>query len=331
MMSGRTPLGDIGNILKPNIGWKHGDKCKPVVSTAVLSPRVDVAHKRDQLYVVEYAQEIMEYLRDTEDKHWPSPDYMGTPRATFSRDERPGELVQYFLLTTARQDDINEKMRAILVDWLVDVHLKFKLLPETLYLAASLIDRFLDQKTVTRQKLQLVGVVAMFIGAKYEEICPPEIKDFIYISVNTYTKDEIMRMELLMLTSLGFNITVPTAYPFIKRSLQVINADRTSSLLALYISELALLDYSMLVYLPSTVAAACVYLARLILQNPEPWNWTLEYYTRHAPQTLMPCVVQLYDLVQGARNHKCQAIRKKYSYAKYGGVSAMTDVRLVFP
>jgi cyclin B len=307
MMSGRTPLGDIGNILKPNIGWKHGDKCKPVVSTAVLSPRVDVAHKRDQLYVVEYAQEIMEYLRDTEDKHWPSPDYM------------------------ARQDDINEKMRAILVDWLVDVHLKFKLLPETLYLAASLIDRFLDQKTVTRQKLQLVGVVAMFIGAKYEEICPPEIKDFIYISVNTYTKDEIMRMELLMLTSLGFNITVPTAYPFIKRSLQVINADRTSSLLALYISELALLDYSMLVYLPSTVAAACVYLARLILQNPEPWNWTLEYYTRHAPQTLMPCVVQLYDLVQGARNHKCQAIRKKYSYAKYGGVSAMTDVRLVFP
>jgi cyclin B len=307
MMSGRTPLGDIGNILKPNIGWKHGDKCKPVVSTAVLSPRVDVAHKRDQLYVVEYAQEIMEYLRDTEDKHWPSPDYM------------------------ARQDDINEKMRAILVDWLVDVHLKFKLLPETLYLAASLIDRFLDQKTVTRQKLQLVGVVAMFIGAKYEEICPPEIKDFIYISANTYTKDEIMRMELLMLTSLGFNITVPTAYPFIKRSLQVINADRTSSLLALYISELALLDYSMLVYLPSTVAAACVYLARLILQNPEPWNWTLEYYTRHAPQTLMPCVVQLYDLVQGARNHKCQAIRKKYSYAKYGGVSAMTDVRLVFP
>jgi hypothetical protein len=307
MMSGRTPLGDIGNILKPNIGWKHGDKCKPVVSTAVLSPRVDVAHKRDQLYVVEYAQEIMEYLRDTEDKHWPSPDYM------------------------ARQDDINEKMRAILVDWLVDVHLKFKLLPETLYLAASLIDRFLDQKTVTRQKLQLVGVVAMFIGAKYEEIYPPEIKDFIYISANTYTKDEIMRMERLMLTSLGFNITVPTAYPFIKRSLQVINADRTSSLLALYISELALLDYSMLVYLPSTVAAACVYLARLILQNPEPWNWTLEYYTRHAPQTLMPCVVQLYDLVQGARNHKCQAIRKKYSYAKYGGVSAMTDVRLVFP
>jgi transcription initiation factor TFIIIB Brf1 subunit/transcription initiation factor TFIIB len=256
---------------------------------------------------VEYAQEIMDYLRNTESKHWPSQNYM------------------------ARQDDINEKMRAILVDWLVDVHLKFKLLPETLYLAASLIDRFLDQKTVTRQKLQLVGVVAMFIGAKYEEIYPPEIKDFIYISANTYTKDEIMRMERLMLTSLGFNITVPTAYPFLKRSLQVINADRTSSLMALYISELALLDYAMLVHLPSVVAAACVYLARLILQNPEPWNWTLEYYTRLAPQTLMPCVLQLYDLVQGARNHKCQAVRKKYSYAKYGGVSALTDVRVVFP
>ncbi len=57
----------------------------------------------------------------------------------------------------APQADINEKMRAILVDWLVEVHLKFKLMPETLFLTVNLIDRFLEAKPVTRRNLQLVG------------------------------------------------------------------------------------------------------------------------------------------------------------------------------
>merc|ERR1719199_2421150 len=70
------------------------------------------------------------------------------------------------------QGDINEKMRGILVDWLVEVHLKYKLKPETLYLAVNLIDRFLEKRQVTRKKLQLCGVTRMLIAAKYEEIYP---------------------------------------------------------------------------------------------------------------------------------------------------------------
>jgi len=87
------------------------------------------------------------------------------------------------------QEDINEKMRAILVDWLVEVHLKFKLLPETLYLTVNLIDRYLCKEQVHRSKLQLVGVTAMLIASKYEEIYPPIVKDFVYITDNAYTKD----------------------------------------------------------------------------------------------------------------------------------------------
>ena len=105
-----------------------------------------------------------------------------------------------------RQEDINEKMRAILIDWLVEVHLKFKLVPESLYLTVNLIDRFLEKEQVNRQRLQLVGVTAMLIACKYEEIYPPIVKDFVYITDNAYTKEEILEMERKMLQTLDFNI-----------------------------------------------------------------------------------------------------------------------------
>lgn len=73
------------------------------------------------------------------------------------------------------QPEINEKMRSILIDWLVEVHVKFDLSPETLYLTINLIDRFLSLKTVPRRELQLLGVSALLIASKYEEIWPPQV------------------------------------------------------------------------------------------------------------------------------------------------------------
>ena len=93
------------------------------------------------------------------------------------------------------QTDINEKMRSILIDWLVEVHLKFKLVPETLFLTVNLIDRYLERKVVMRNRLQLVGVSAMLIACKYEEIYAPEVRDFVFITDNAYTRDQIFLME----------------------------------------------------------------------------------------------------------------------------------------
>lgn len=80
-------------------------------------------------------------------------------------------------------------MRQILVDWLVEVHLKFKLLPETLFLTVNLIDRFTFLKQVKRNDYQLLGVTAMLIACKYEEIYAPEIRDFVYMTDKAYTKE----------------------------------------------------------------------------------------------------------------------------------------------
>lgn len=117
----------------------------------------------------------------------------------------------------SQQNDINEKMRAILVDWIIEVHLKFKLLPETLFLTVSLIDRYLEKVAIMRTRLQLVGVTAMLIASKYEEIYAPEVRDFVYITDNAYTRKEIFEMEYSMLSELEFNLTTPSSYRFLER------------------------------------------------------------------------------------------------------------------
>ncbi len=87
-----------------------------------------------------------------------------------------------------RQPEITDKMRSILIDWLVEGHLKFKMKPETLFITVTLIDRYLEQENVTRVKLQLVGITALMIAGKYEEIYPPEAKDYRFISDSAYSK-----------------------------------------------------------------------------------------------------------------------------------------------
>ena len=174
-----------------------------------------------------------------------------------------------------KQTDINEKMRAILIDWLVEVHLKFKLMPETLYLTTNLIDRFLEKETIARNKLQLVGVTAMFVASKYEEIYAPECRDFVYISDKAYTREQILQMEGLMLSKLNFQLTTPNALVFLKRFAKVANILATprtkTELLANYFVELTLQEYKMLKYLPSTVAAAATYLALKTMGQQNPW------------------------------------------------------------
>lgn len=317
----RRPLGDIGNTYgSQHTGVslaKTNPKPQPTTqlripslsisssssssSPSPCSPRCDDKNKENPLHVVEYLKEIFENLRAVETKGRSSGTYMGRV-----------------------QTDVNEKMRTILVDWLVDVHLKFKLSPETLFLAVEIIDRFLDKKVVSRQKLQLVGVVAMLLAAKYEEIYPPEVKDFIYIAANTYTRDDILRMERLMFLTMDFNLTMPTIYPFLKRTLQVMDADTRTHQLAQFLAELSLLDYKMLQYSPSLVGASCVYLANKYLLK-EPWSRALEHYTQFKVSDVERCAADIFTICQNAPQQKTQAVRKKYSYPRYGEVAKITQ------
>jgi len=176
------------------------------------------------------------------------------------------------------QVDINEKMRAILVDWLVEVHRMFKLLPETLFLGISIIDRFLSMKPISRDVLQLVGITSMLIASKYEEIYAPECNDFVYISDGAYTKQQILHMEQTILNTLNFNITHPSSLHFLRRYSKAGGSDYTLHTICKYLIEVILIDVKFLKYAPSLQAAASVYLGRAMtgkspLWTP-PWNIT---------------------------------------------------------
>lgn len=158
------------------------------------------------------------------------------------------------------------KMRGILVDWLVSIHMKFRLVPECLYLAVNIVDRYLAKVPIEKDTLQLVGMTSLFIAAKYEEIYPPEVKDFVYISDRSYTKQEVLDLELEILDLLEYNVSVPTGYPFLSRFLFITSATDTMSHAASYYMERTLLEHESLKYRPSEIAAAAVCLA---INHPE--------------------------------------------------------------
>ena len=116
-------------------------------------------------------------------------------------------------------------MRGVLIDWMVGVHLRFKLLQETLFMTVEVMDRFLSMQAVSRSKLQLVGVTSMLIASKYEETYPPIVSDMITISDNAYSRAEVLAMESTILKTLDYNLGTPLPLHFLRRYSKATNAD----------------------------------------------------------------------------------------------------------
>merc|ERR1719174_1665486 len=155
-----------------------------------------------------------------------------------------------------RQVHVSAKMRGILIDWLIDVHKKYKLRAETLFLVVQIIDRYLEVQVTAQRHLQLVGVTALMIAAKFEEIHPPPIKEFVYVTDKAYSQEEIVKMEVCILKALKFKVCCPTAMLFLERYQTLAGCSDSHRDLALYVLELSLVDYKMLRYAPSHLAAA---------------------------------------------------------------------------
>jgi hypothetical protein len=197
----------------------------------------------DPLMVAEYVVEIFEYLKKLEVDTRPNADYM------------------------EHQEDLEWKMRGILVDWLIEVHTRFHLLPETLFLAVNIIDRFLSTKVVQLDRLQLVGVTAMFIASKYEEVLSPHVANFRHVADDGFTEAEILSAERYVLTALNYDLSYPNPMNFLRRISKADNYDIQTRTLGKYLMEISLLDHRFMHYLPSHTAAAAMYLARKILDR----------------------------------------------------------------
>ena len=219
-----------------------------------------------------------------------------------------------------RQPHINERMRSILIDWLIEVHQKFKLVPETLYLTVNVIDRYLEKASISRQKLQLLGVTALLLASKYEEIYPPEISDFIYICDNAYDKEEILAMEENILKVLCYQMTIPSAHAFLVRFLKAAHADRKMVQLSCYILDGTLQSYTLLHYLPSQLAAAAVLIARKVVGR-NAWSPTLLKYAGYCEEDILP-VARAIVTEKSSSTSDCRGVDKKYSSSRYGGIAS---------
>jgi len=227
--------------------------------------------------------------------------------------------------------DINSNMRAVLIDWLVEVHRMFKLIPETLFMAVSLIDRFLSlSSTVSRETLQVLGTTALFIASKYEEIYAPECMDFVYVCDGTCTKQQILKMEQTVLNTLHFNLTHPTALHFLRRFSKASGSDYLLHTLCKYLIEISLLDINLLKYTPSLIAAAAVYLGRAMAGKGPYWTPTLEHYSTYKESKVRECACVFNAfLKKNQKSTSLKAIKTKYSTEKFGKVSEIALVEIM--
>ncbi|XP_049398414.1 G2/mitotic-specific cyclin C13-1-like [Solanum stenotomum] len=256
-----------------------------------------------------YASDIYDYLHqlEIEKKRRPLPDYL--------------EKVQ---------KDVSSNMRGVLVDWLVEVIDEYKLLSDTLYLTVSYIDRFLSVNVIPRQKLQLLGVSSMLIAAKYEEISPPDVGEFCYITDSTYSKKEMVKMEAEVLKCLKFEMGNPTIKTFLGQFTKIAQDYKKNNLqfefLGYYLAELSLLDYNCVKFLPSLVAAAVTFLSRFTLQpKSHPWSLALQRCSGYRPGDLKECVLIIHDLQLSRRGSALTAVRDKYKLHKFKCVSTLSS------
>ncbi|CAI9110509.1 OLC1v1010555C1 [Oldenlandia corymbosa var. corymbosa] len=255
---------------------------------------IDRGDAKNQLAVPDYVDDLYAYYRRMEGCSCISPNYM------------------------SQQFDINEKMRAILMDWLIEVHYKFELREETLFLTVNIIDRFLEKQGVVRKKLQLVGLVAMLLACKYEEVSVPVVDDLIFISDKAYTRKEVLEMESLMLNTIHFNMSVPTAYVFLRRFLKAAQSDQKLELLSFFLIELCLVEYEMLKYPPSFLAAAAIYTAQCTIYGVGQWSKTCEWHSQYSENQLLECSTLIVGFHQRAATGKLTGVHRKYSTSKFG-------------
>ncbi|XP_062564622.1 G2/mitotic-specific cyclin-A [Armigeres subalbatus] len=300
----RAPLQELKNAELLETPMSVGDSFSPMsvdksviqVDDSSLVPRND----RERFFEVEeYQVDILAYLKEAEKRHRPKPAYM------------------------KKQPDINHSMRTILVDWLVEVCEEYRLQSETLCLAISYIDRFLSFMSVVRAKLQLVGTAAMFIAAKYEEIYPPDVGEFVYITDDTYTKTQVLRMEQLILKVLGFDLSVPTTLVFTTVYCVMNDVPEKVKNMCMYLCELSLLDADpFLTYLPSKISAGALALSRYTLDLPI-WSRMLETNTGYQLEDLKDIILDLNKVHQKAESLPQQAIQEKFKANKYMRVATI--------
>jgi hypothetical protein len=224
-----------------------------------------------------------------------------------------------------RQADINEQMRAILIDWLVEVHLKFSLRDETLFLTVSLIDRYLNIQNISRSNLQLLGVGALMIACKEEEILTPHVKDFVFITDKAYSKEQVLSMERDILEVLNYDILHPSSLRLFEIIGQFLHLNKKQFMLGRYFLEVCLIDYRMTKYSPSLIACTCAYITMKYFCLPDYHKVYSTFLLGNShTAVLKECAKEICILVDNLNLTNLTALKRKFARQDYCGVSSIS-------
>ncbi|KAK3702618.1 hypothetical protein RRG08_042608 [Elysia crispata] len=263
---------------------------------------VDIDAQPDQTAPCIYSKEVVRYWRKTEFKH---------------------AMEEGFI---TKSPEVTPRMRAVLMDWLLQVQAHEDLLDETMHLCRVLIDRVLARGGVTMALLQLVGITCLLIASKFCERFCTEIKTLCYLTDNTYFEDEVKRYEREVLVILDWDISRPVCTHFLERFLQVHQHPPKVRHMCMYLLDLGLTNAKLACVLPSKLAAAALLQARRLLMTPSEdlpedgafWSPALVFYTGYVEDELLEEVGELDVLLIKAPTSKYQGARSKYkSKEKY--------------
>lgn len=275
----------------PDVSPGHAARYQMEVDQIRATFEEDVEGQIDETMVSEYSEDIFEYMSELEEDIMPNPDYMSS------------------------QGEVNWGMRQTLVDWIQQVHLRYHMLPETLWIAVNIVDRFLTHRVVSLVKLQLVGVTAMLIASKYEEILAPSVDEFSYMTGNGYTREEILKGERIVLQTIEFKVShYCSPYSWMRKISKADDYDIQTRTLSKFLTEITLLDHRFLRVKPSLVAAIGMYTARQMLGGD--WNDAFVFYSGYTEEQLIPGHNLLIDKLTEP-NFETLYICKKYGSKKF--------------
>ena len=219
---------------------------------------------------------------------------------------------------------VDNRKRSILVNWLIEVANGIHTSQETIFLTITYIDCFLSKAPIKIQEFQLLGVTALMIACKYEEIRGDfvGVSGCIFLTNNMYSRERIYDMELRILTVLRFDVGMPTTNTFMDIFSNLCEMDSEEMAAARYIAELALLQGEKTMrFLPSVQAASALLLGSCVADETDPAELELSKPFGFSLDELKPCMFEMLEIYRMAPHLKLLAVRAKYSVERYHSVS----------
>ncbi|GIJ99172.1 hypothetical protein Aspvir_001298 [Aspergillus viridinutans] len=215
------------------------------------------------------------------------------------------------------QTEIQWFMRPYLLDFLIEAHTAFQLLPATLFLTVNLLDRYCSKRVVYKRHYQLVGCAALLIAAKYgdKKDRVPTIKELKSMCCSLYDDDMFIQMEWHVLQTLGWTVGHPTVDSFLQIAVLDTPYDPEVEHLALYILEISLFHREFVSKASADLARASLALARCILNRPQPRH--TEWASQYDSMTLVGLSQQLHQ--------PSQVLSRKYSSSHYSRVAKILE------